>query len=241
MSGPGASSGEMHGFPFPRRAGSELDEPLLDALLHGQPLPPDVPEQARVVAEILASLAGPAVPGELTGEAAARTAYARAVASPAARRSARRRPSRLPARVRARLAAGVAAAVVGLGGTAAAYAGALPGPIQDLAHHMIGAPPAGHAPGGRQAAYRLCGEYEHTMTQGPARAQVDASQKLARAAGGATKIDAYCAAAGWHSLAPAARPASNPKPRPGSAKAAGQNAHGKAGQAGQNAHGKVGP
>ena len=33
-------------------------------------------------------------------------------------------------------------AAVGLGGVAAAYAGALPGPIQDLAHHLIGAPPA---------------------------------------------------------------------------------------------------
>jgi hypothetical protein len=38
------------------------------------------------------------------------------------------------------------------------------------------------------------------MTQGPARAQVVASQKLSRAAGGATKIDAYCAAAGWSRL-----------------------------------------
>jgi hypothetical protein len=60
----------MHGFPFARRAGGELDEPLLAAPLDGQPLPPDVPEQARVVVEMLASLAGPAAPGELTGEAA---------------------------------------------------------------------------------------------------------------------------------------------------------------------------
>jgi hypothetical protein len=33
------------------------------------------------------------------------------------------------------------AAALGLGGTAAVYAGLLPGPVQDFAHHLIGAPP----------------------------------------------------------------------------------------------------
>jgi hypothetical protein len=42
----------------------------------------------------------------------------------------------------ARLGGALIVAAVGLGGAAAAYAGALPGPIQDLAHHLIGAPPA---------------------------------------------------------------------------------------------------
>ena len=41
-----------------------------------------------------------------------------------------------------RLGGALIVAAVGLGGVAAAYAGALPGPIQDLAHHLIGAPPA---------------------------------------------------------------------------------------------------
>jgi hypothetical protein len=226
----------MHGHPYPGRAGSELDEPLLDALLDGQPLPPDAPEQAHVVAEMLASLAGSAGPGELTGEAAARTAYALAAAAarPAAHRPARRRPSWLPVRVRAWLAAVLAAAVLGLGGAAAAYAGALPGPIQDLAHHVIGAPPADRAPSGRAAAYRLCREYEHAMAQDPASAKVDASQKLARAAGGMSKIEAYCAAAGWPGLGPAAHSASNPKPQPGNGEAAGQESRDRAtGLAGQ--------
>jgi hypothetical protein len=232
----------MHGHPYPGRAGSELDEPLLDALLDGQPLPPDAPEQAHVVAEMLASLAGSAGPGELTGEAAARTAYALAAAAarPAAHRPARRRPSWLPVRVRAWLAAVLAAAVLGLGGAAAAYAGALPGPIQDLAHHVIGAPPADRAPSGRAAAYRLCREYEHAMAQDPASAKVDASQKLARAAGGMSKIEAYCAAAGWPGLGPAAHSASNPKPQPGNGEAAGQKSRGRAtGQAGQESRGRA--
>ena len=40
----------------------------------------------------------------------------------------------------ARLGAALIAAAAGLGGAAAAYAGALPGPVQNIAHHMFGAP-----------------------------------------------------------------------------------------------------
>jgi hypothetical protein len=66
----------MHGFPFPRRAGSEPVELWLDAVLEGLPLPPgcpgtgacdDVPVQAHVMAKKLVGLSGP---GEPTGEAA---------------------------------------------------------------------------------------------------------------------------------------------------------------------------
>src|SRR6266581_2299844 len=49
----------MHGFPFPRRAGSESVELLPDAVLARLPLLPDVPEQAHVMAEKLASPASP--------------------------------------------------------------------------------------------------------------------------------------------------------------------------------------
>ena len=138
-----ATPSKMPGFPFPSQPGCELGEPLLDALLDGRSLPPDAPEQACVVAEMLAGLAGPAEPGELAGEAAARFGYARSVSpvgvSPAARRPARQRP--WLSAPRGGLAAGLVAAAVGLGGAAAAYAGALPGPIQDFAHQVIGAPP----------------------------------------------------------------------------------------------------
>ena len=135
----------MPGFPFPSRPGRELGEPLLDALLDRQSLPPDAPQQVRTVAQMLADLASPAEPGELAGETAARSAFTHypspADASPATRRSGRRHPWTSRG---AKLAAALITAAVGLGG-ATAYAGVLPGPVQDFAHHMIGAPPAHRA------------------------------------------------------------------------------------------------
>src|SRR5258708_23511820 len=103
----------MTGFPCPSRPGRELGETLLDALLNGQSPPPDAPEQACVVAEMLADLAGPAEPGELAGEAAARSAIARCPSlpgvSPATDRPPRRRrcwrPSPRPRLTAARLVA----------------------------------------------------------------------------------------------------------------------------------------
>lgn len=155
MSEPDASFGEMPGFPLPGRLGRELNESLLDALLSGQ-VPPDAPEELRTVAEMLAGLAGPAEPGELAGDSGelagetdARSAYTR-LASPVgvsqvARPARRKHPRRAVPRS-AWLAAVLVAAAAGLGGTAAAaYAGVLPGPVQDFAHHTIGAPPAHHA------------------------------------------------------------------------------------------------
>ncbi len=144
-----ASSGEMPGFPPPSRPGRELGEPLLDAILEGLSLPPDAPGELCSVAEMLADLAGPAEPSELAGEAAARLGLARAASpagvSPVAHRSARRTRSWISVPGGARLGAALIAAAVGLGGAAAAYAGALPGPIQNIAHHMFGAPPTRNA------------------------------------------------------------------------------------------------
>src|SRR5258708_1829678 len=77
MGSPDASQSEMPGFSPPSWPGRELGEPLLDALLDGRSLPPDAREEARVVAEMLAELAGPAEPGELAGEAGARVRFAR--------------------------------------------------------------------------------------------------------------------------------------------------------------------
>jgi len=131
--------------PYSRQSPDELEASLLDAFLNGQSLPADTPAQLRVVAEMLASLAGPAGQGELAGEAAARVAFARAASraatSPATQRLSRRpRPSWLRAPVSARLAAGLVAAAIGVGGAAAAYADVLPDPIQDLAHYLLHAP-----------------------------------------------------------------------------------------------------
>jgi hypothetical protein len=148
MGDPDASSDEMPGFLPPSRPGRELGEPLLDALLEGRSLPPDAPEELCAVAEMLADLAGPAEPGELAGEAAARLGLARTASpvgvSAVAHRSARRRRSWISVPGSARLGAALIAAAVGLGGVSAAYADALPGPIQNIAHRMFGAPPARH-------------------------------------------------------------------------------------------------
>jgi hypothetical protein len=149
MGDPDASSGEMARFMFPSRPGRELGEPLLDALLEGRSLPPDAPGEFCAVAEMLADLAGPAEPGELAGEAAARLGLTRTASpagvSPVAHRSARRRRSRISVPVTARLGTALIVAAVGLGGVSAAYAGALPGPLQNIAHRLFGAPPERHA------------------------------------------------------------------------------------------------
>ena len=133
----------MPEFPFPGRTDRELDESLLDMIVNGQSLPPDSPQEMHALAEALADLAGPAEPGKLAGEAVARFAFTRRRASRAgvlpAARPARRRQSRLSRLLSARLAAVLVAAALGLGGTAAVYAGMLLGPVHT--HHAIGAPP----------------------------------------------------------------------------------------------------
>jgi hypothetical protein len=184
MRPPGASSGEMAEFSLSGRAGPELDEQLLDAMLAGLHQPPDAPRQAAVVAEMLASLASPVYSGHLAGEEAARSAFVRAV-SPVPAEPPRRASSWLRGRLSVRLAAAVVAAAAGLSGTVAAYAGALPGPVQDLAHYAIGAPAArvAVADGRRRAGHRLCTSYARAEASGDARAASVALRRLASAAG----------------------------------------------------------
>jgi len=212
--------------PFPGQSGGGPDEPLLERLLTGQPLPPDAPQQLHEVAQLFANLTGPAGPGQLIGEAAARSAFARAadprVRVPSVARAANRwTPPGLHTRLNARLAAALTVVAIGLGGGAAAYAGALPGPIQDFAHHLIGAPAARKAPGDRQGDSGLCRAYERAEAHGGARARAAALRKLDQAAGGVGRIDAYCAAAGRAALAPAGHGVRHPQPEP--AKAANPN------------------
>jgi len=145
MSGRDALHGEMPGFAFP---GRPHDEPLLDMIFERRPVPPGAPPEMHDLARILAALTGPAEPGELAGEAAALRAFRR-LASPAGARSAalralRRWRSRRPARGRPRLATALIVAVVGLGGTATAYAGVLPAPVQEMAHVTLDAPAPHH-------------------------------------------------------------------------------------------------
>jgi hypothetical protein len=152
MSGPDAMYGEMPGFP-PGRPGGERDEPLLDMIFDRRPIPPGAPPEMHDLARMLAAVAGPAEPGDLAGEAAVLAAFNR-LASPAsislaASRPARRWLSGRPVRARLPLATGLVAAAAGLGSIAAAYVGVLPGPIQQMAHVAMGAPPPppGNSPG----------------------------------------------------------------------------------------------
>lgn len=171
MSGRDASSDEMPGFSFSGLLGRERDDLALDMILDGRSLPPDASRDMHDLAQMLACLAEPAGPGSLAGEAVARSAFTRAV-TPAgissvpppadAVRTAPRRDGqpaghRRSAPRRARLAGVLAAVATVLAtATAAAYADMLPGPVQDLAHTVIGAPAATPAhpnhPGGHQTS-----------------------------------------------------------------------------------------
>jgi len=157
MSGPGAMHGEMPGFP-PGRPGGERDEPLLDMIFDRRPIPPGAPPEMHDLARMLATVAGPAEPGDLAGEATALAAFARLVSpasvSPPAMRPARRRLSGRPARARLPLAAALVTAAAGLSSITAAYVGVLPGPIQQVAHVTVGAPAPSRDKSQRPAAIR---------------------------------------------------------------------------------------
>jgi len=111
----------------------------------------------------------------------------------------------------ARAAAAAAVAALSVGGLAtAAFAGALPAPAQQFAHHTIGAPAAhptqttGAHPGAAAtpvgpdatgpAAFGLCTAWAHAKAHGTHSRQSVAFRNLAAAAGGASHVAAYCAA-----------------------------------------------
>jgi hypothetical protein len=235
MSGHGDFPDEMPGYPFPRWRARDLDEPLLDALLARQPLPPEAPEQAHAAAAMLGSLAIPAGPGPLAGEAEARSAFAVAV-SPAGMSSRHPVPRRTGRpRVRLRLLTAAVAVTTMLGGAAAAWAGVLPRPIQQLAHQVFGAPAASRPPHPSPISV-LCSAYQQALMHGGPRARAAARAKLARAAGGAGKIGRYCATIppGSGQPPPAARQDAGPGSKNNRGKA---NGHAKQqGHARKNAH-----
>ena len=120
-----------------------------------------------------------------------------------------RPPSGAGRRARPRLGSirlGLAAAAVVLAAAcaAAAYTGDLPGPMQQVAHDVMGAPrthsqprPAPDRPATPptpgNGAYGLCRAYERALADGhPAHNSV-AFRRLATVAGGAAQVQAYCA------------------------------------------------
>ena len=144
MSGPVASPGEMTRSTRSDRISRERDEPVLDMILDRVSPPPEAPPEMAALPQLLADLSGPADPGELAGQAAVLYRFRSRIGPTGAAPPARRKSLWRLAPHGPRLAAGLVVAAVGLGGTAAAYAGVLPGPLQDFAHRAIDAPPASH-------------------------------------------------------------------------------------------------
>jgi hypothetical protein len=164
------------------------------------------------LADALAALKARPASDELAGEAAALAEFEARVGGPVpVSRSRRRRHPLLASLLSARAAAAAAVAALSLGGFAtAAFAGALPAPAQQFAHHTIGAPaardtdstgthpdatatPAGPDATG-PAAFGLCTAWAHAKKHGTHSQQGVAFRNLAAAAGGASNVAAYCAA-----------------------------------------------
>ena len=194
----------------------------LSALLSGTPLPPGAGPELRPLVEALAGLRARPASDELAGEAGALAAFRDQFGAP---RVAHRPSARTPRRWRLRpvKAAAAVAAVLSLGGIAtAAYAGALPAPVQRFAHDIVGAPAPASRPAPAPAsapqattgdpAYGLCTAWAHVKAHGTAAQRAAAFSKLAVAAGGAGHVTAYCATAAPPGVSPSQRPQPSPVP-----------------------------
>lgn len=146
---------------------------------------------------------GPATAGPGWGPATAGPARRPAVGA-ARRPAARRGRHGRRGLVSIRLGAAAAVALVA-GSAAAAYSGGLPAPMQRVAHTVFGAPPATQgtplpAPGrpatlpiSGNLAYGLCQAYEQAIRNGHPLHDPVTLRRLAEAAGGASRVRAYCA------------------------------------------------
>ena len=165
MNGRGGWDGDMPNSPGSARGGvPPVGDAAYEALLAGSLLPADADEGLRPLAEAVAALTVAPSPREAAGEPDARAVYRAGFVRPSRpARAGRWRRRVLASVLSAKLAA---AAVVAAGGlTAAAYADVLPAPVQNFAHHTVGAPaphaaatpgrpatPAGPAPSGPGAS-----------------------------------------------------------------------------------------
>jgi hypothetical protein len=190
----------------------DMGDASLAALLAGTEPAEGWPPGLQPVADALAALTAPPARDELAGQAAALAGFARRAGAPVPVRRSPHRRHPLPASpLSARAAAAAAAAALSLGGLAtAAFAGVLPAPAQQFAHHTFGAPAArGGQPTGTHpspaatpagpdatgpAASGLCTARAHAKAHRTPRQQAVAFRNLATAAGGASNAAAYCAA-----------------------------------------------
>ncbi|HVB42883.1 MAG TPA: hypothetical protein VNF47_09290 [Streptosporangiaceae bacterium] len=210
-------------------------------LLAGLDLPAGATPALRPLADVLAALTASATSDELAGESAAVAVFRQRSRSRVENRQPRhRRRPVLSALLSAKTAVVAAAAVAGFGGVAmAAATGSLPQSLQGIAHSTFGAPAptasaAGTSPGGDTrgsapggaghtstpvgpnatgaAAFGLCTAYLHASQHGTAAQRSVAFRNLAAAAGGASKIAAYCAALPQPVTLPTPHPSSSHQP-----------------------------
>jgi hypothetical protein len=217
----------------PPAAEPPIDPWIVERLLHQPATAHDDDEQALTV--LFAALRAPAAMHEVSREQDYLAAFTTAQTLRTELVPNRRRP--MLATLLAAKTAVAAAALAALAGAAAAYTGTLPGALQNVAHHAIGAPaanpadqpsshandhatdktPSPHATGPSDstrgpdasgpAAYGLCTAYTH----GGLATTSTAYRSLSAAAGGADQIQAFCAAIPRPGNAsPAAQPPSTP-------------------------------
>jgi hypothetical protein len=157
---------------FPSRADGDVppagDNALDELLTAGQP-PQDAAAGLQPVAAVFAALRSGPADGELAGQARALAEFRSAVRG-SHRAGQRRAPRPVPfgERLSSKLVIITAATAVAVSGTvAAAFVGALPGPLQRAAHDVIAAPSAGAAHG-RAAPASFGARPLHTPTRSAA-------------------------------------------------------------------------
>jgi len=225
-SGPDAPPREMPRFYRQDQLSSALDELILDLLLDGASPPPEAPPEMAAMLPMLADLSGPAEPGELAIEAAVlsrfrsrvRPARISGTTPPLSRRTS---PWHRLGPHSPRVAAGLAAAAIMLGGTAAAYAGALPPRLQEFAHRTIDAPAAGHT--SRQPGHGPRHQPGITQTGSPSRRHAPQSATPGTANDHTRPGSHVGTGAATHPAEP--RPSAEPSPQPGQARHSGQPSH----------------
>jgi hypothetical protein len=218
----------MPNFPWlGRRDVSAISDASLSALLAGAELPAGSAPELRPIAEALAALTAPPASDELSGEAEVLAVFRERLGVPSPTRRPRRRTTLLSPLLSARAAAAATAVALGIGGFAtAAFANALPAPLQSLAHTTFGAPDAHAAPAATadnspspvgpdatgHAAYGLCTAWAQAKADGTRKQKAVAFRNLAAAAGGAGKVAAYCATVPHPGASPSKKPHGNGKP-----------------------------
>jgi hypothetical protein len=213
VTGHSVSDPDMPNFPWPPGSSAPpVGDSTLDELLAtGQP-PQDAAAGLRPVADVLAALQAAPSAGELAGKTRAlaefRDTISRAHRVRRIRLAGQRRTAALRTRASSKLAAAAAAAaVVVAAGTAAAYVGALPAPLQKVVHDAIYAPAAKKVAAAvtrarsragvaaADSARRLCTAYQHASADGGPTDRAAAFRDLERAARGPGNVTSFCASA----------------------------------------------